>query len=263
MLLKIIGDIFRHSTNFSDRTFIQQSHLTETVDRRAKTTLGTNKADEIISIYLQHIHYDHTASNSTHSETLDPALTMTVPTSPSLPKTQTVIRQQEDCSLGISQNVPLPPLYEPEMILIKTVAVPLNPCDWKMPARFPCPGATDGCDFAGIIVQISPNCTRQDLNIGDKVFGAVHGSNPARVDSGSFAEYIAAFADFVFKVPDGMSWEEAAAFGGIGIGTIGVGLFYSLKLPGTIQRPAEKPCFVLVNGGASASGTMAIQCLKL
>ncbi|KAF2268641.1 putative zinc-binding dehydrogenase family oxidoreductase [Lojkania enalia] len=179
-----------------------------------------------------------------------------------LPLHQTVIRQQPDCTVGISNGVPLPILFERNMILIKTVAVTLNPCDWKMPSRFPCAGAVDGCDFAGYIVEVGDGVTKP-LKAGDKVFGAVHGSNPVCPQSGAFAEYIAAHADFVFKAPKDMAWETASAFGGIGIGTIGVALFYSLKPPGTIEIPAEKPIYVLVNGGASASGTMAIQCLKM
>jgi len=179
-----------------------------------------------------------------------------------LPTQQTVIRQQENFKVGVSKNVPLPELFEPNMVLIKTVAVTLNPCDWKMPARFPSPGVLDGCDFAGTIVKVGNGVTKP-LKVGDRVFGAVHGSNPACPQSGSFADYIAAYADFVFVAPESMSWETAAAFGGIGIGTIGVALFYSLKPPGTIESPAEKPSYVLVSGGASASGTMAIQCLRL
>jgi len=180
----------------------------------------------------------------------------------SLPTHQTVICQQEDCKIGITKDASLPELFEPNMVLVKTVAVTLNPCDWKMPARFPCVGALDGCDFAGTIVKIGHGVRRQ-LRVGDRVFGAVHGSNPACPQSGSFAEYVAAYADFIFVAPDTMTWETASAFGGIGVGTIGVALFYSLKPPGTVENPAEKPCYVLVNGGASASGTMAIQCLRL
>jgi hypothetical protein len=185
-----------------------------------------------------------------------------LPPSPSLPRHHSVLRQQLDFKLDISHNVSVPPLSEPNMILISTVAVALNPCDWKMPARFPCAFATCGCDFVGKVVRIGAGVTRE-LKIGDRVFGAVHGSNPAQPESGTFAQYIAASADFVFVLPDNMPWEKAAALGGIGVSTIGVALFYSLKPPGTIERPATKRCYVLVSGGASASGTMAIQCLRL
>ncbi|CZR58351.1 related to toxD gene [Phialocephala subalpina] len=163
---------------------------------------------------------------------------MAVP-GPQLPTHQTVIRQQQDCTLGISKNVPLPSLQEPNTILIKTHAVPLNPCDWKMPARFPCPLATDGCDFAGTIVQLSPGITRP-LKIGDRVVGAVHGSNPARKEDGAFAEYVVTCADFVFVVPESWEWEKAAAFGGIGIATVGVGLWAGLIPIATCSRRSSE-----------------------
>jgi NADPH:quinone reductase-like Zn-dependent oxidoreductase len=64
------------------------------------------------------------------------------------------------------------------------------------------------------------------------------------------------------KLPDGMSFEEGASIGS-GIGTIGLALFRSLEVPGYPEEPAITPKYVLVYGGSSATGTMAIQLLKL
>lgn len=179
---------------------------------------------------------------------------------PDPPATQTAIITQSDTKLGISHNAPVPDL-EPTMVLIKNVAVPLNPTDYKMPAYFPSPGAINGCDFTGTIIAMG-SAVKRALKVGDRVCGAVHGANPIRHQSGTFAEYVEADPDFIIKVPKDMAWEAAAAIGGAVIGTVGLGLFHSLGLPGP-EKPANKAFVVLVYGGSTACGTMAIQLLKL
>ena len=164
-------------------------------------------------------------------------------------------------SLLLSAVCPLPELMQGQ-VLVKTAAVALNPCDWKMPTNFPCPGAVDGSDFSGTVVALGPNLAR-DIKLGDRVAGAVHASNPLNPTSGAFAEYVAAYADQLWKMPDSMGWEQAAAIGWCVVGTIGLAMFRSLKLPGWPEQPVQKSIFVLVYGGSTASGTMAIQMLRL
>ncbi|CAG8976339.1 hypothetical protein HYALB_00005746 [Hymenoscyphus albidus] len=178
-----------------------------------------------------------------------------------LPKTHTVIKQGPSGILSL-QTSSLPLLLSPDQLLIKTHSVALNPCDWKMPSRFPCPGATNGSDFAGTILQIGNAVTRTDLSIGDRICGAVHASNPACLQSGSFAEYLVTYADLVLKVPKGMRWEEAASIGGCVHGSLGLAFWDSLMVPGHPDKPAEKAVEVLVYGGSTACGTMAIQLLR-
>ncbi|KAI9848706.1 MAG: putative secondary metabolism biosynthetic enzyme [Sclerophora amabilis] len=184
--------------------------------------------------------------------------------SPSLPPRQTAILEGDDLHLRIEQNAPLPTL-RPDEVLVRTMAVALNPCDYKMHERFPCPGAIDGCDFSGIIVGIGAgvSATGKSFRIGDRVCGAVHGSNPIRPESGSFAEYIASEAEFTLRFPDSMSFEGAAALGGTGLATLGMALFRALELPGTPEDPVQNPETVLVYGGSSSVGTMAMQLLRI
>ncbi len=180
-----------------------------------------------------------------------------------LPATQTAIIQHEEGVLKVTQNVALPKVG-PDMVLVKTHAVALNPCDYKMSERFPSPGATDGCDFAGVVVGQGPVAAKiRSFKVGDRVCGAVHGSNPIDHQSGSFAEYVAIDAEFLFKIPDSMSFENAAAIGGTGVGTLGLAFFESLGLTGSLEKPAEKPLLVLVYGGSTSVGTMCIQLLRL
>ncbi|KAL9122906.1 MAG: hypothetical protein Q9187_000536 [Circinaria calcarea] len=184
-------------------------------------------------------------------------------TSRPLPASQKAIVQAKEPvgSLILCADCPLPDLL-PGQVLVQTVAVALNPCDWKMPMNFPCPGAVDGSDYAGTVIALG-SAVASDLQIGDRVAGAVHASNSLNPRSGAFADYIAVFADQLWRVPDGMPWEQAAAIGWCVVGTLGLAMFRSLALPGTPEQPVQKPTYVLVYGGSTASGTMAVQLLTL
>jgi NADPH:quinone reductase-like Zn-dependent oxidoreductase len=176
---------------------------------------------------------------------------------------QTALIQGPDGKPVISHNIPLPAIL-PTEILIKTIAVGLNPMDYKIPTNFPSPGAIIGCDLAGTVASIGSEVAHltRPLNVGDRVCGGVHGSNALDHESGAFAEYVKADARLVFKIPDSMSWEEAATLG-VAIKTVSLSLWRSLRLEATPERPTENPFPVLVYGGSTTMGTMAIQMLKL
>lgn len=180
-----------------------------------------------------------------------------------LPSKQTAIVQHENGELKVTRDVPLPKVGA-DIVLVKVHAVALNPCDYKMASRFPSPGAVDGCDFSGTVVAQGPVAEKiRSFQVGDRVCGAVHGSNPIDHQSGSFAEYVAIDAEFLFKIPDSLSFDDAAAIGGTVVGTLGLVFFDSLALSGSLAKPAEKPAVVLVYGGSTSVGTMSIQLLKL
>jgi NADPH:quinone reductase-like Zn-dependent oxidoreductase len=56
--------------------------------------------------------------------------------------------------------------------------------------------------------------------------------------------------------------EEAASLG-TGIGSVGLALYHILGVPGYPTSPAPEPKNVLVYGGSTANGTIALQLLKL
>jgi NADPH:quinone reductase-like Zn-dependent oxidoreductase len=176
---------------------------------------------------------------------------------------RTALIQGPDGKPAISRDVPIPAIL-PTEILIKTITVGLNPMDYKTPTNFPSPGAIIGCDLAGIVAFVGSEVARQTrpLKVGDRVCGGVHGSNALDHESGAFADYVKADARLVLKVPDFISWEEAATLG-VAAKTISLCLWHSLGLEATLERPAENPFPVLVYGGSSTMGTMAIQMLKL
>ena len=184
-------------------------------------------------------------------------------------KTQTAIIQASDGSVGvISHAVPVPtPAISPHHVLVRVLAVALNPTDHKTPKHFPNPGATMGCDFCGVVSSF-PGCSDAQaapLEVGTRVCGFVYGYNYEKPDTGAFAEYVVADARLLLRVPESWGDLQAAALGGVGWGTVGAALWEeeALGLEGRPAAPVSKGAPVLVYGGGTATGTMACQILRL
>ncbi len=86
--------------------------------------------------------------------------------------------------------------------------------------------------------------------------------NALEPENGAFAQYLRAYPELTIKIPDEMSFEEASSLA-TGLSTAGLALFKSLRIPASLEEPARDPFFVLVYGGSTATGTIAIQLLKL
>ncbi|KAL0263387.1 hypothetical protein SLS55_002367 [Diplodia seriata] len=155
-------------------------------------------------------------------------------------------------------DAPIPKLRD-GYIKVKTVAVALNPTDWKHIDFRADKGAIVGCDYSGIVEKVGPGVT--NFAVGDKVAGFVHGSNESNHEDGCFAEHTAAKAALALKVPSNVSLEEASTLG-VGITTVAQGLYQSLALPWP-TTPAPTPFPILIYGGSTATGTLAIQFAKL
>ncbi|KAI0431658.1 GroES-like protein [Xylaria sp. FL1042] len=179
----------------------------------------------------------------------------------SLPLTQSAIVANATGDLVIAHDIPIPEL-QPGDMLIRTVAVAVNPADVKMTGPMAAAGCTAGCDCAGIVVAIGSDVPAGRFAIGDRVCAPTLFMNPVAPRDGAFQEFVAVVAEFTLKVPDAMSLEEAASLG-TGLITVGYALFRSLGIPGRPEKLAEKPGkFVLVYGGSSATGTLAIQLIR-
>lgn len=118
-----------------------------------------------------------------------------------------------------------------------------------------------GCDFAGFVETVGPKVTK--FKKGDKILGITHGCNSIQPEDGAFSQYIMVKGDGQVKIPDGMSWEDACT-AGVGFTTIGQSLYQNLRLrfPGQ-PSGADTPGTILIHGGSTATGTLAIQCAKL
>lgn len=191
-----------------------------------------------------------------------------------LPKQQTAVIAKGPGQLAIEHNVPVPVLA-PDMAMVKTAAVAINPVDAKMLDYSAAPGAIHGYDFAGVVVALGEDAqVLGNLAVGDRVAGLVHGMNKLRPEVGAFAEYVGAYADLLLKIPDSMSFEEAASFG-LGVATASLSLFHEMRVPApfgpfharseqlAVQGNRGNAEFVLVSGGNTATGTRALQLLKL
>ncbi|KAI1129022.1 GroES-like protein [Nemania abortiva] len=182
--------------------------------------------------------------------------------------TQTSIVQSKTYSkdlslpLGIAHDRPLPSLLTPYHVLVRVLAVSLNPTDHKMITHFYMEGNSVGCDFCGVIEEAG---AQSMLTVGTRVAGADFPYRPNNPCNGAFQEYAVGDSRHLLVIPDSMSSLQAAAIGAIGWGTAALAISGpdALNLPGLPSQPAEKRVPVLVYGGATATGIIAIQMLKL
>lgn len=180
-----------------------------------------------------------------------------------------VVTADNDCAdavVSLRNDVAVPQLAD-DMILVRTVAVALSPFDTTLLSHSSAVGAIAGMDFAGEVVAIGSKArTAAHIKVGDRVCGAVAGSNALSPCVGAFAEYVAAADITTIKIPSYMSFEAAASLGS-SLAAVGTALFQSLGVPGTPKNPSNPPegppINVLVYGGSTATGTLAIQLLKL
>ncbi|TVY12834.1 Protein TOXD, partial [Lachnellula arida] len=177
----------------------------------------------------------------------------------------------------VVSDAPIPSL-RPGYVLVKTVAVAINPADWKQIDMVGAPGCLVGCDYSGIVEEIGPGVSK-NLKVGDRIAGFAHGSNTNNHEDGTFAEHIMVKADLCMKVPHTLSMEQAATLG-TGITTVGQALYQSLGLPLPTPTPtpiptrepphtqaapskSTPPLPILIYGGSTATGILAIQFAKL
>lgn len=148
------------------------------------------------------------------------------------------------------------PVPGPGEVLIRVKAASLNLWDWDllrgqpflarlgglMKPRHPILGA----DVAGIVEAVGTGVGR--FAVGDAVFGDLSGAN-----WGGFAEFVCAPEAMLTTIPDGVSFEAAAA-----TPQAGLLAWQGSRWKGEV-RAGDR---VLVNGGGGGAGTFAIQLAK-
>ncbi|CAB1368752.1 NADP-dependent oxidoreductase [Denitratisoma oestradiolicum] len=139
----------------------------------------------------------------------------------------------------------------PGQVRVRIACAGVNPADWKnrqgmlamyRPYVFP---YVIGFDAAGIVDQIGEGVT--GLAVGDRVFTP---TNHGQGGWGSYAEFAIADADRVARMPDSLSYEQAAALPVAAL-TAWQGLFDRGGLKSG-QR-------ALIHGGAGGLGGFAVQ----
>ena len=158
-------------------------------------------------------------------------------------------------------NIPHP---KPGTMLCCVYAVAVSSYDAKIVDYSNIPGAIGGCDFAGVVVEIGEGLKR--FKVGDRVLAVTFGLNAMDKTAGAFAEYALATEDLACHVPENISLTQASSMG-LAVATAGLALFQAPGLQLTMPRPdtadPDTPTFILISGGATDTGTMAIQFLKM
>jgi len=103
---------------------------------------------------------------------------------------------------------------------------------------------TPGTEFAGEIEEIGKNVT--SLKVGDRVFGFDDQG------SGAHAQYLKISEDYAVKIPENISYEQAAAST--------EGAHYAYNFINKVDLKSGQK--VLVNGATGAIGSAAVQLLK-
>jgi NADPH:quinone reductase-like Zn-dependent oxidoreductase len=165
------------------------------------------------------------------------------------------------------------PELEPGEVMLRVRASALNHLDLNLPRGYsgPLPRIM-GCDIAGEVVQISPGAGF-GLKEGDRVLldnrvkcstceNCIQGMDQYCINQkrlgvdrdGGHAEYVTAPAVNAYRIPDSMSFTEAAA-----IPIVGHTAWHCLVTQGQV-RPWDD---VLIHAAGSGVGSMAIQIAKM
>ena len=86
-------------------------------------------------------------------------------------------------------------------------------------------------------------------------------ANRENHEDGAFAEHVTSKDGLQLKLADHVTFEEAATLG-VGVTTVGQGLYQSLGLPLPPSKVQERTP-ILIYGASTATGTLAIQFAKL
>jgi NADPH:quinone reductase-like Zn-dependent oxidoreductase len=128
------------------------------------------------------------------------------------------------------------PVPKDNEVVLRVRAASVNPLDWRLKKRRP------GVDVAGQVVAVGRTVTQ--FVPRDAVFGLCRSA---------FAEYACAAEEKVVAVPEGVSFDAAAA-----VPVAGLTALQGLRDKGHL-RSGQK---VLINGAAGGVGTFAVQITK-
>lgn len=134
-------------------------------------------------------------------------------------------------------------------VLIRTHATSVNPVDFKIRQGYMKEAADNfplilGGDVAGTVAEVGSNVTR--FREGDRVFARPR-------EFGTYAEYVAVDADIIARIPENLSFEEAAA-----IPLAAMTAWQALVDHGRLGKGQK----VLIHAGSGGVGTYAIQIAK-
>lgn len=157
--------------------------------------------------------------------------------------------------------IPVPGLSE---IIVQNHAIAVNPIDWKKQAwgfaisSYP---TILGNDISGVVVDVGSEVTR--FKAGDRVLSSANGFASGKAENSAFQTYTATPELSTTKLPANMDFAHGAMLP-TAVGTAAMALFHDLGIAyPTLETSKEDTASILIWGGASSVGTMAIQLARL
>ncbi|CAJ2510953.1 Uu.00g065780.m01.CDS01 [Anthostomella pinea] len=161
-------------------------------------------------------------------------------------KTMIAIKATSFGRAEIVSDVAIPFIEDhPGYVLVKTNFVGINHCDHQFihhPVLFN-PGLTISAEFSGLVMDAEQGSTR--LKIGDRVAGYTFPSGDLRPNAGAYAKFLLVKADALLCVVE----EWAATWHWTG--------------PVMFEEGSHGRRTILIYGGATTTGRMAVQLAKL
>lgn len=144
-------------------------------------------------------------------------------------------------------EVPIPEAM-PGEVLVRVEAAGINPTDWKSRAtggrRYWDDPVILGFDVAGVVEEVSDGSHL--LSLGDRVFGMPR----FPLQAGAYAQYVAAPARHLARIPDAIGFADAAS-----LPLAGLTALQAVEEAGRL-RPGQS---VLVCGAGGGVGRLAVQ----
>jgi len=137
-------------------------------------------------------------------------------------------------------GTPRPAASKSSEVVVEVRAAAINPVDYKLPKLF-MHGRGVGLDLAGVVAEVGSG--HADLKVGDRVFGNARGT---------LAEFVKCDAGHLAKIPDGLSFNEAAAMPTV----------YLSAYQGFVNHGFKAGMKTLVIGASGGTGTAGVQLAK-
>ena len=152
----------------------------------------------------------------------------------------------------------------PDEVLIEVKAVALNPVDyWQRDLGMPpVPSypAVVGSDVAGLVAKVGSNVSNAPPSGSRAIAFASSFYQDGSSDHGAFQKYALARSEGVIALPDALSYEEGAIFP-LAVLTALSG-WTTVGIPLDTKYTPQDEQAVLIWGGASSVGTLAVQSAK-
>ena len=164
--------------------------------------------------------------------------------------------KHKDDDIWLADDVPLPELKEKE-VLIEVHCSGVNRVDIiQRFGKYYGAGKNEilGVEVSGIIIKKNGKCSRNDINVGDKVMALTNGCG--------YSEFVNVLESQVIKLPNNISFVEGAGICEVFLTTYQL-LYTNMNNKKNATNDNNNKKVILIHAGCSGIGTTAIQYAKL